>query len=150
MGRCCVQLSLPEAIVQCMRHGGLQKLRLEESKGGKMSSYGKMEPEQRLVKDKGPKIDTTVFPTHVDEVRKTDRLVALQGAIKEAKTILALKRPPLTAFEQELRKLINRESMENRSDTPDFILAEYLHSCLVAFENATNARERWYGRRNDY
>ena len=94
-----------------------------------MSSYGKMEPEQ-------PKIDY--------------RLVALQGAIKEAKTILALKRPPLTAFEQELRKLINRESMENRSDTPDFILAEYLHSCLVAFENATNARERWYGRRNDY
>ena len=54
MGRCCVQLSLPEAIVQCMRHGGLQKLRLEESNGGKMSSYGKMEPEQRLVKDKGP------------------------------------------------------------------------------------------------
>ncbi len=112
MGRCCVQLSLPEAIVQCMRHVSLQRLRLEESKGGKMSSYGKMEPEQ--------------------------------------KTILALKRPPLTAFEQELRKLINRESMENRSDTPDFILAEYLHSCLVAFENATNARERWYGRRNDY
>ena len=148
MGRCCVQLSLPEAIVQYMCHGGLQKLRLEESKGGKMSSYGKMEPEQRLVKDKGPKIDTTVFPTH--EVRKTDRLVALQGAIKEAKTILALKRPPLTAFEQELRKLINRESTENRSDTPDFILAEYLHSCLVAFENATNARERWCGRRNDY
>ena len=147
MGRCCVQLSLPEAIVQYMCHGGLQKLHLEESKGGKMSSYEKMEPEQRLVKDKGPKIDTTVFPTH--EVRKTDRLVALQGAIKEAKTILALKRPPLTAFEQELRKLINRESMENRSDTPDFILAEYLHSCLVAFENATNARERWCGRRND-
>ena len=113
-----------------------------------MSSYEKMEPEQRLVKDKGPKIDTTVFPPH--EVRKTDRLVALQGAIKEAKTILALKRPPLTAFEQELRKLINRESMENRSDTPDFILAEYLHSCLVAFENATNARERRCGRRNDY
>ena len=150
MGCCCVQLSLPEAIVQYMCHGGLQKLHLEESKGGKMSSYEKMEPEQRLVKDKGPKIDTTVFPTHVDEVRKTDRLVALQGAIKEAKTILALKRPPLTAFEQELRKLINRESMENRSDTPDFILAEYLHSCLVAFENATNARERWCGRRNDY
>ena len=147
MGRCCVQLSLPEAIVQYMCHGGLQKLHLEESKGGKMSSYEKMEPEQRLVKDKGPKIDTTVFPTH--EVRKTDRLVALQGAIKEAKTILALKRPPLTAFEQELRNLINRESMENRSDTPDFILAEYLHSCLVAFENATNARERWCGRRND-
>ena len=56
-------------------------------------------------------------------------------------------RPPLTAFEQEVRKLINRYSIENYSNTPDFILAEYLSLSLIAFNNATRQRERWYGRK---
>ena len=56
-------------------------------------------------------------------------------------------RPPLSSFEQELRKLINRASMESMSNTPDLILAEYLISCLRAFNVATRARERWYGRK---
>jgi hypothetical protein len=56
-------------------------------------------------------------------------------------------RPPLTAFEQELRRLINKFSMENHSNTPDNILAEYLCSCLDSFDRATMQRERWYGRR---
>ena len=46
----------------------------------------------------------------------------------------------------ELRKLINRYSLENFSDTPDFVLADYLIQCLCAFENTTNAREKYYGR----
>jgi len=61
-------------------------------------------------------------------------------------TITANSRPPLT-FEQELRHLINAHSMENHSNTPDSILAEYLCSCLDAFGRATTQRERWYGRR---
>ena len=56
-------------------------------------------------------------------------------------------RVPLTAFEQELRRLINRFSMEGHSNTPDNILAEYLCSCLGAFDRATAQRELWYGRR---
>lgn len=56
-------------------------------------------------------------------------------------------RPPLTAFEQDLRRLINKYSMENDSNTPDLILAEYLHACLTSFNIATRAREHWYGRR---
>lgn len=56
-------------------------------------------------------------------------------------------RPPLSKFEQSLSYLINGECMENQSNTPDFILAEYLSACLAAFNVATRAREKWYGRR---
>lgn len=48
-------------------------------------------------------------------------------------------------FTAELKKLINNQSMENESDTPDFILAEYLKGCLEAFEHATNQRDKWHG-----
>jgi len=34
--------------------------------------------------------------------------------------------------------------MENASDTPDFILAQYLSDCLAAFDKAVRERERWY------
>jgi hypothetical protein len=49
-------------------------------------------------------------------------------------------------FAKELESLINRHSQENDSDTPDFILAGYLRDCLSAWNEATKARERWYGR----
>lgn len=49
-------------------------------------------------------------------------------------------------FEKELKQLINRYSIENESDTPDFILAQYVRVCLNAFNEASNAREKWYGR----
>jgi hypothetical protein len=49
-------------------------------------------------------------------------------------------------FISELRELINKHSMENRSNTPDFILAQYLTNCLRAWNAATTAREKWYGR----
>ena len=56
-------------------------------------------------------------------------------------------RPVLTSFEQELRRLINSKSVENKSNTPDMILAEYLCHCLDAFNVATRQREQWYGRK---
>jgi hypothetical protein len=46
----------------------------------------------------------------------------------------------------ELRELINRRSIESRSNTPDFILAEYMLTCLRAFEKASKDRELWYGK----
>lgn len=48
-------------------------------------------------------------------------------------------------FRKELEHAINRHSMENGSDTPDFILAEYLAGCLDAFDKALAARTKWYG-----
>jgi hypothetical protein len=53
---------------------------------------------------------------------------------------------PVTAFEQELCQLLNRYSKESSSDTPDFILAEYLVVCLEAFNMASNRREAWWGQ----
>lgn len=51
-----------------------------------------------------------------------------------------------TSFENELKILINCHSMENGSDTPDFILAQYILGCLTAFNEAVNRREAFYGR----
>jgi hypothetical protein len=50
----------------------------------------------------------------------------------------------MTNFERELTHLINRYSMENGSDTPDFILAKYLNACLEIFDSTVNRREAWY------
>ena len=48
-------------------------------------------------------------------------------------------------FESELNSLINRYSMENGSNTPDFILTQYIVACLTAFNVASRQREEWYG-----
>ena len=49
-------------------------------------------------------------------------------------------------FEKELENLINKHSIENESNTPDWLLAQYLLSCLVAFNIAVQQRETWYDR----
>lgn len=49
-------------------------------------------------------------------------------------------------FEQELESLLNRYSQENGSNTPDFILAQYLLGCLSTWNAAVTRREAWYGR----
>jgi hypothetical protein len=50
----------------------------------------------------------------------------------------------LAGFRGELQALINSHSMENGSDTPDFILAEFLTDCLAAFDKTVKERTRWY------
>ncbi|MCK5611411.1 hypothetical protein KAR91_56595 [Candidatus Pacearchaeota archaeon] len=44
-------------------------------------------------------------------------------------------------FRTDLQHLINRHSLEQASDTPDFVLAEYLENCLEAFDRAVNRRD---------
>lgn len=48
-------------------------------------------------------------------------------------------------FSEGLRGVINRFSRENASDTPDFILADYLSACLDAYGAAAKARDKWFG-----
>ncbi len=55
----------------------------------------------------------------------------------------------MSEFRKELESLINKKSKENGSDTPDFILVEYLNDCLTAFDKATTARTKWYGKGRD-
>lgn len=48
-----------------------------------------------------------------------------------------------TIFEKELTSLINKHSMENGSDTPDFILSRYLTSCLKSWDQNTTLNKEW-------
>jgi hypothetical protein len=54
-----------------------------------------------------------------------------------------------TSFLDELRALINRHSVENRSSTPDFILAVFLNDVLDDWAQAVRARDTWYGEGHD-
>ncbi len=51
-----------------------------------------------------------------------------------------------TNFKDELVALINRFSKENGSDTPDFLLGEYLDRALNNYDKTVVDRESWYGR----
>lgn len=47
-------------------------------------------------------------------------------------------------FLSELTELINKYSKENESNTPDFILANYICDCLLSYSKAIESRDRWY------
>jgi hypothetical protein len=49
-----------------------------------------------------------------------------------------------TNFSKELEMLINRFSIENESNTPDYILSDYLLKCLKAFNEAMLLRNDHY------
>lgn len=57
-------------------------------------------------------------------------------------------------FRKELEQLLNKYSKENGSNTPDFLLAEYLILSLELFDKTMNSRENWYSNsaktNNDY
>lgn len=52
----------------------------------------------------------------------------------------------MSKLRPEIQAVLNRNSAENESNTPDFILAHYLLDCLAAFDAATRSREAWFGR----
>lgn len=56
-------------------------------------------------------------------------------------------------MKEQLRKdiceAINRNSIENDSDTPDFALADFLIDCLNAYEAATRAKDIWHGHHEE-
>jgi len=47
-------------------------------------------------------------------------------------------------FKDELRILINKYSKENNSNTPDWILAEYIEGCLEVYDKTQQKRAKWY------
>lgn len=52
-------------------------------------------------------------------------------------------------FQRELGTLLNRHSLENGSDTPDFLLAQFLVGALSEANVLVRQREAWYGRDPD-
>ena len=57
-----------------------------------------------------------------------------------------LKMVEKTSLVQGFTDLINTHCWENKSNTPDYILAEYLYNCLVSFNLAVNKRRKWYSK----
>lgn len=55
----------------------------------------------------------------------------------------------MSKFRKDLEVLINQNSKETGSNTPDFILADYLVDCLNAFDKAVVRRSEWYGKEKD-
>jgi len=45
---------------------------------------------------------------------------------------------------QEFASAINKVSAENGSNTPDFMLANYLVMCLDTFDHIVKMRDDWY------
>lgn len=52
-------------------------------------------------------------------------------------------------MEKKFAELINKESLENVSDTPDFIIGKFLDSSLDALNNAILQRKQWYASDKD-
>lgn len=49
-------------------------------------------------------------------------------------------------IERDIAHALNCNSAENASNTPDYILAQFLGGCLAAWNIATQQRETWHGR----
>lgn len=48
-------------------------------------------------------------------------------------------------LKNELRALLNSHSAENASNTPDFLLAEYMLGCLEIYNITIQKRDAWRG-----
>lgn len=57
----------------------------------------------------------------------------------------SVAQPTKHPFEKAIEELINKMSMEDETDTPDYILAQYLLTCYNAYKNAVNARDKLFG-----
>jgi hypothetical protein len=47
-------------------------------------------------------------------------------------------------IERDLAVLINKYSLENDCNTPDFIIAQYLYNCLINLHSFQGCRSLWY------
>ena len=53
-------------------------------------------------------------------------------------------------FTRELEHLINKYSMENESNTPDFILAKYLERCMTNYALTISQKDNGKTRQGNY
>lgn len=67
----------------------------------------------------------------------------LREALKVAGFKSITQNPATLNFVFELQNLINKYSRESDSNTPDFLLAEYLEDCLNAYNKIAFGKEKW-------
>ncbi len=76
-----------------------------------------------------------------EQARTFTRNMQLADAAHQAANEQVLGRPN---FRTALEGLINDYSREHLSNTPNYLLANFLENCLKAFEEAVRYRDRWY------
>lgn len=79
----------------------------------------------------------------VDYLVRATRAGAVSAYLTEVNSVCG---PPPTTLHERISQAINATSSENGSNTPDFILAEYLVRCLGVFNATIKQRAEWYGR----
>jgi hypothetical protein len=53
-----------------------------------------------------------------------------------------------SAFAGELTKLLNKYSVDNALNTPDFILANHVVRCLMVYKATKEENDHWHGRKD--
>jgi hypothetical protein len=81
-----------------------------------------------------------VFQAMLDEVQVFWQIEMVTQDAQMAANSKAKPEPPKT-FAHELTTLLNRYSKENGSNTPDYVLANFLQNSMAAFDLALNQRE---------
>lgn len=72
--------------------------------------------------------------------------IELTGPDNVVRTFFAEAEEPLvSAFESELEQLLNKHCIDNRLNTPDFLLARFLVQTLDQLEQSITSREQWFG-----
>lgn len=68
-----------------------------------------------------------------------------------ANYVRVTQEPPSTypTPDVDIARVVNYYSLENGSNTPDWILAEFMLDVVNAFNKATNARTKWYEKQED-
>lgn len=51
-------------------------------------------------------------------------------------------------FRKELIDIISKNNLDGESNTPDFILADYLMKCFETFADITDQNKKWHGWHN--
>ena len=50
----------------------------------------------------------------------------------------------MSELRKDIAAALNKHSAEAGSDTPDFILAQFLEGCLKAYDDAVTERDEWH------
>lgn len=83
-----------------------------------------------------------MLSTELKQHQTDERFIAgRKEGIEAFANVLILDTEDCSEFEEELERLIDKHSMENASNTSDWILARYLMECMKAFNTTFQQRE---------
>lgn len=87
--------------------------------------------------------DIIPFPLSEEDAKIQEGFLKVVDSVIEEHNKFQMEQP--LSFEKKLEQLINEYSKEKGSDTPDFILAQYLSECLYNYNRTIKERDKWFG-----